>query len=149
MKRPEEGCPRYDRCAAPLCPLDRQVDERVRLRGERLCGLVLLQVKGEMLPEVEGTDTETVIALVDTLIARLMTTSDGRAKLQVASMSKPQRANLKTLDAKGSGSVLSGGNPSRELLRPVHLSHVLLGTAPEPLAGIFRGRLGTQPPGGD
>ena len=146
MKRPQEGCPRYDRCSAPLCPLDRQVDERVRLRGERLCGLALLRVKGEVRAEVEGTDAETVVALVDGLIARLMIMSDSRAKLRVASLSKPRRANLKTLD--GSGSVLTGGNATRELLRPVDLSHVPLSTAPEPLAGIFRGRLGTQQPTG-
>jgi hypothetical protein len=144
MKGLEEGCPRYDRCSASLCALDRHVDKRVRLRGERLCGLALLRVKGEVLPEVEGTDAETLVALVDSLIVRLMTMSDARAKLQVASMSKPQGANLKTLDSKGSGSVLSGGNASREVLRPVHLSHVPLSTAPEPLAGIFRGRLSIQ-----
>lgn len=32
-----ESCPRFDRCSAPLCPLDLQRDRRTYLNGEPTC----------------------------------------------------------------------------------------------------------------
>ena len=41
---PEIGaslCPRYDRCSAPVCPLDPDWRLRSHLKGEPVCGLLL------------------------------------------------------------------------------------------------------------
>ena len=34
-------CPRYDRCSAPVCPLDPEWRLRSHLKGEPVCGLLL------------------------------------------------------------------------------------------------------------
>lgn len=32
-------CPRFQRCSVPLCPLDREVENRIYLEGEPTCRL--------------------------------------------------------------------------------------------------------------
>lgn len=34
-----QNCPRWDRCSAPLCPLDPHAARRAYLPGDPLCGL--------------------------------------------------------------------------------------------------------------
>ena len=36
--RPFEGCPQYDECSVPLCPLDPDINLRNKLSGEGECG---------------------------------------------------------------------------------------------------------------
>ena len=42
---PMLDCPHYDRCSAPVCPLDPRCDERERKDGERQCRLSRAQRK--------------------------------------------------------------------------------------------------------
>lgn len=37
----DNACPRFERCSAPLCPLDRDWRLRSHRRGEPVCGLLL------------------------------------------------------------------------------------------------------------
>lgn len=34
-------CPRYERCSAPICPLDQLWEQRTHIKGESVCGLLL------------------------------------------------------------------------------------------------------------
>ena len=34
-------CPRYERCSAPICPLDPEWEQRTHIKGEPVCGLLL------------------------------------------------------------------------------------------------------------
>ena len=34
-------CPRYERCSAPICPMDPDWQRRTHLKGEAVCGLLL------------------------------------------------------------------------------------------------------------
>ena len=38
-------CPRFDRCNAPICPLDPDVLDRVSVKGEAVCHYLRLYVK--------------------------------------------------------------------------------------------------------
>lgn len=45
MPVPMERCPRYQRCSAPLCPLDPDLPRRVALKGDPVCSLTWPQVE--------------------------------------------------------------------------------------------------------
>jgi len=42
---PMSRCPRFNRCSAPLCPLDPNREDRSHLRGEPVCGYLREIVK--------------------------------------------------------------------------------------------------------
>ena len=48
-----QQCPRFHRCSAPLCPLDKDVSERVYLEGEPIC-----KAKPEILRQILGEELE-------------------------------------------------------------------------------------------
>jgi hypothetical protein len=48
-------CPRFDRCNAPVCPLDPQWPSSQHLKGEAVCGLLCELVKVGGKQRLEGT----------------------------------------------------------------------------------------------
>jgi len=48
-----QKCLRFHRCSAPLCPLDKDVSERVYLEGEPIC-----KAKPKTLQEILGEELE-------------------------------------------------------------------------------------------
>ena len=40
-------CPRWERCSAPVCPLDAEWRQRSHVRGEAVCGLLLELAKAD------------------------------------------------------------------------------------------------------
>lgn len=48
-----EKCPKFIKCSAPLCPLDKRIEERIYLKGEPLC-----KMKPEDLAVIIGDSFE-------------------------------------------------------------------------------------------
>ena len=67
-------CPRFDRCSAPICPIDKDWKERVHLKGERVCAYLRRYAKDPLWGEKQGTvPTELwlkVVAVYPQVIAR-------------------------------------------------------------------------------
>ena len=67
-------CPRYDRCSAPVCPLDPAWRLRSHLKGEPVCGLLLELSKTDGEATLRGflpaEVAQAAITLAPTLLAR-------------------------------------------------------------------------------
>lgn len=67
-------CPRYERCSAPICPLDKQWEQRTHIKGEPVCGLLLELAKegGEanLRGSLPGEAVDRVVGSAPTLLAR-------------------------------------------------------------------------------
>jgi hypothetical protein len=51
-------CPRFERCSAPICPLDSDWQERTQLKGEPTCFYLLEYVKGGAEADFRGSQHE-------------------------------------------------------------------------------------------
>lgn len=49
-----EDCPRWDKCSAPICPLDPDWSKRVHRKGERICLWLTESVKENAKAVFEG-----------------------------------------------------------------------------------------------
>ena len=49
------ACPKFDRCAAPICPLDRECQTRIYHKGEPICFYLLEYVKPDAKARFEGS----------------------------------------------------------------------------------------------
>ncbi len=48
-------CPRFDKCSAPICPLDREWSLRVYRKGEPICFYLLEYVKPNAKDQFQGS----------------------------------------------------------------------------------------------
>ena len=67
-------CPRFDRCSAPICPLDKDWRDRTHLKGEPVCAYLRRYAKDPLWGQKQGTvPTELwlkVVAVYPQVIAR-------------------------------------------------------------------------------
>jgi hypothetical protein len=61
---PMAACPRFERCNAPLCPLDPDWRSRSMVQGEAVCGLLLEGVKAGGEARLRGATTREVAEAV-------------------------------------------------------------------------------------
>jgi len=50
-----EDCPKFDKCSAPLCPLDDGLHKRSHLQGERICQYVTRYAKIPFRDDLKGS----------------------------------------------------------------------------------------------
>ena len=85
-------CPRFDRCNAPICPLDPDVLDRVHAKGEAVCHYLRLYVKnalwGLKTGSVPANLTIRIAAAYSRLTARYGPLKDA---LERAAKSPPKR----------------------------------------------------------
>jgi hypothetical protein len=62
------NCPRFDKCSAPICPLDRNWKLRVYLKGEPICFYLLEYVKPNAKAQFQGSIGVRIYAAVQTSI---------------------------------------------------------------------------------
>jgi len=65
-----ESCDRFDRCSAPLCPLDPEYEKRVHQDGERVCYYMLQAVKPGAAARFLGGPTETLFNAAAKVVAQ-------------------------------------------------------------------------------
>ena len=49
-----QQCPKFDSCSAPICPLDKQRQQRTMLRDERLCHYIRKAIRNEPATGLEA-----------------------------------------------------------------------------------------------
>ena len=60
----ELDCPRFERCSAPICPLDADWRKRRHVQGERVCGLALEAVKPNAKAVFSGAGMDNLFPVV-------------------------------------------------------------------------------------
>ena len=68
MKR----CPRFNRCSAPICPLDLNWRRRVHLAGEPTCGVALELQKGARTAKLGGAYGQQVVEEVSRALPKIV-----------------------------------------------------------------------------
>ena len=63
------SCQRYDKCAAQLCPLDRDWRRRKHLQGERVCYFLREAVKDGAAVRFEATANAGIVAAATQMIS--------------------------------------------------------------------------------
>ena len=48
-------CPKFDRCSAPVCPREPEWQDRIHLKGERICFYMLEYVKAGAVVRFKGS----------------------------------------------------------------------------------------------
>lgn len=51
-------CPRFESCSAPICPLDKQRQQRKMLRDERLCHYIRKAIRKEAVSGIDALIVE-------------------------------------------------------------------------------------------
>jgi hypothetical protein len=64
-----EGCPRFEKCAAPLCPLDPEWRRRKHLQGERVCYFLREAVKDGAAARFEATANAEIVAAATQMLS--------------------------------------------------------------------------------
>ncbi len=91
-------CTRFERCAAPICPLDRQWRQRTHLRGEPLCLYLRESVKADARAVLAGhLPSELLAAVVDTAPAIIAAHGDIRRRLLRASRQSSMLAGARRM----------------------------------------------------
>jgi hypothetical protein len=91
---PMTRCPRFERCSAPLCPLDPQRPRRSHLRGEAVCAHLRELVKAGGPDRVRHAVAQDLFELIAAAAAELTApASSVYWPLQVASRKKSQLAS--------------------------------------------------------
>lgn len=101
-------CTRFDRCAAPICPLDRHWRQRAHLRGEPLCLYLRESVKADAGANLAAhLPSELLAAVVDTAPAIIAAQGDIRRRLvrasRQSSMLASARRMKRVIASKGDG----------------------------------------------
>jgi hypothetical protein len=65
------ACPRYERCSAPICPLDPDWQQRKHLENEQVCGLLLELAKVGGEATLQSCLPKEVTQAATTLAARI------------------------------------------------------------------------------
>jgi len=65
-----KGCPRFDGCSAPLCPLDPGWRERVHLQGERVCYFLREAVKDGAAARYKATANAEIFAAASRMLSQ-------------------------------------------------------------------------------
>lgn len=87
-------CPKYLHCSAPLCPLDRDLEQRSYLDGEPICFYVREYVKADG-PESTNIEHGIFTRIADSMVKMLTVGgADYRKKLQRASKQQSKRKIL-------------------------------------------------------
>lgn len=91
------GCPKYSKCSAPICPLDRDWPQRVHRKGESVCAYLLETVKPNAETHFQGVPAREIYGVIQN-IAEAMSTRYGpiaralrRAKRSGSRMKQPGR----------------------------------------------------------
>jgi len=96
-------CPRFERCNAPICPLDPNWQKARYLKGEPVCrwGLELAKEGGEA--EISRTLVEQTAALIREVFPRIVSATPAIARsVERASLSPSRRRiGLERLSLKG------------------------------------------------
>lgn len=88
-------CPQFDRCSAPLCPLDPGLSHCRHLNGERVCLLLREWVKPEGRALLRGAVPREVLEAVEIALPIIMaSSSDVRRRLREASGRGSKRASM-------------------------------------------------------
>lgn len=64
-----QSCPRYDKCSAPLCPLDSEWRRRKHLQGERVCYFLREAIKDGAAARFEATADVEIFAAATQMLA--------------------------------------------------------------------------------
>lgn len=64
-----QSCPRYDKCSAPLCPLDLEWRRRNHLQGERVCYFLREAVKDGAATRFKATANEEIFAAATRMLS--------------------------------------------------------------------------------
>ena len=83
-----QQCPKFDSCSAPLCPLDKQRQQRSMLRDERLCYYIRKAIRKDT---VTGLDAMIVAAANRVMIEAHL----DRALERAMKKSKQELANFR------------------------------------------------------
>ncbi len=59
-----DDCPRFDSCAAPICPLDADWRLRTHVRDERVCGILLESMKPDAEANLRGVSAGKVLQAI-------------------------------------------------------------------------------------
>ncbi len=65
-------CPKFDRCSAPICPLDADWAARVHLKGERICFYVLEYVKPGAKARFRGSTAREIYEAIQFLLPSIL-----------------------------------------------------------------------------
>lgn len=94
-------CPRYERCSAPICPMDRDWRRRTHLKGEPACGLLLELAKSSGEATLRGVlraeVADAVVAHTPVMLARY---APLRRASEKAAGSGSRLANLRARNTK-------------------------------------------------
>ena len=84
-------CPRFDRCSAPICPLDNEWRERHHLKGEPVCYFMRLHAKNALDGLKGGSVPEELIDRVVTVFQEICDRyAPLKVSLQRAAQSQPR-----------------------------------------------------------
>ncbi len=58
-------CSKFDRCSAPICPLDPEWQKRTHVKGERICFYLLECVKSGAEARFQGITAREIYLAID------------------------------------------------------------------------------------
>lgn len=68
-------CPKFNKCSAPLCPLDADWGKRSMLRGERVCFYLTEAVKEGAQERFSGETAQAILSRVRQVLPQMLTHS--------------------------------------------------------------------------